>query len=106
MTIKNVKLNDKELELYTLIYSKYSKDIDQHHANRRKQIMFKRLNRETVVGGMTLLTIGYAAKVISRYFGRRCNRIDNELVAKLNADPEIQKMFELEDDANVSSEQQ
>lgn len=106
MTIKNVKLNDKELELYTLIYSKYSKDIDQHHANRRKQIMFRRLNRETMVGGITLLTIGYAAKVISRYFGRRCNRIDNELVAKLNADPEIQKMFELEDNKNVSSEQQ
>lgn len=106
MTIKNVKLNDKELELYTLIYSKYSKDIDQHHANRRKQIMFRRLNRETMVGGITLLTIGYAAKVISRYFGRRCNRIDNELVAKLNADPEIQKMFELEDNNNVSSEQQ
>lgn len=106
MTIKNVKLNDKELELYTLIYSKYSKDIDQHHVNRRKQIMFRRLNRETMVGGITLLTIGYAAKVISRYFGRRCNRIDNELVAKLNADPEIQKMFELEDNNNVSSEQQ
>lgn len=52
------------------------------------------------------MTIGYAAKVISRYFGRRCNRIDNELVAKLNADPEIQKMFELEDNNNVSSEQQ
>ena len=106
MAIKNVKLNNKELELYTLIYSKYSKDIDQHHANRRKQIIFRRLNRETFVGGMTLLTIGYAAKVISRYFGRRCNRIDNELVAKLNADPEIQKMFELEDNANVSYEQQ
>lgn len=106
MAIKNVKLNDKELELYTLIYSKYSKDIDQHHANRRKQIMFRRLNRETFVGGITLLTIGYAAKVISRYFGRRCNRIDDELVAKLNADPDIQKMFELEDNNNVSSEQQ
>lgn len=106
MTIKNVKLNDKELELYTLIYSKYSKDIDQHHANRRKQIMFRRLNHETMVGGITLLTIGYAAKVISRYFGRRCNRIDDELVSKLNADPEIQKMFELEDMNNVSSEQQ
>jgi hypothetical protein len=104
MTIKNVKLNDKELELYALIYSKYSKDIDQHHANRRKQIMFRRLNHETFVGGITLLTIGFVAKIISRHFGRRCNEIDDALVDKLNSDPEIQKMFELEDAENVSAE--
>lgn len=69
MTIKNVKLNSKEAELYTYIYSKYSKDLEKYGANRRRRI-----------------------------------NIDNELVAKLNADPEIQKMFELEEAENVSAE--
>lgn len=104
MAIKNVKLNDKEFELYALIYSKYSKDIDKHHDNRQKQILFRRLKHNSIVGGLTLLTVGYLAQIISRHFVRRCVRMDNELIAKLNADPDIQKMFELEEAENVSAE--
>ena len=48
--------------------------------------------------------MGYLAQIISRHFGRRCVRMDNELIAKLNADPDIQKMFELEEAENVSAE--
>ena len=104
MPIKNVKLNDKELELYTLIYSKYSKDITRHHDNRQLQCLFGRLRRHSVVGGWTLLTVGFLSKIISRHFRRRCINIDKQLVEKLNNDPEIQKMFELEDAENVSAE--
>ena len=104
MTIKNVKLNAKEAELYTYIYSKYSKDISKHKSNRRSEIMFGRLRNSSFVGGLTLITVGYIAQMLSRHFHRRHVKIDNELVAKLNADPEIQKMFELEEAENVSAE--
>ena len=68
--------------------------------------MFGRLRNSSFVGGLTLITVGYIAQMLSRHFYRRHVKIDNELVAKLNVDPEIQKMFELEDNKDVSSEQQ
>ena len=64
MAIKNVKLNDKEFELYALIYSKYSKDIDKHHDNRQKQILFRRLRHNSIVGGLTLLTVWHKLLVV------------------------------------------
>lgn len=103
MTIKNVKLNSKEAELYTYIYSKYSKDLEKYGANRRREVLLNRLKHNSFVGGLTLLTVGYLVQMCGRHFRRRRINIDNELVAKLNADPEIQKMFELEDE-NVSAE--
>ena len=103
MTIKNVKLNSKEAKLYTYIYSKYSKDLEKYGANRRREILLNRLKHNSFVGGLTLFTVGYLAQMFGRDYRRRRINIDNELVAKLNADPEIQKMFELEDE-NVSAE--
>lgn len=104
MTIKNVKLNSKEAELYTYIYSKYSKDLEKYGANRRREILFNRLKHSSLVGGLTLLTVGYISQMVGRHFRRRRINIDNDLVAKLNADQEIQKMFELEEAENVSAE--
>lgn len=104
MTIKNVKLNSKEAELYTYIYSKYSKDLEKYGANRNREIKFNRFKHSSFVSGLTLLIVGYLAQMCGRHFRRRRINIDNELVAKLNADPEIQKMFELEEDENVSAE--
>ena len=104
MTIKNVKLNSKEAELYTYIYSKYSKDLTKYGDNRRREILLNRLKHNSFVGGLTLLTVGYLAQMFGHHYRRRRINIDNELVAKLNADPEIQKMFELEETENVSAE--